>query len=123
MAELKLPVDEATVRGLKVGDFVELTGRIEPGSGSFYTVDHLEEGQTLYVYVQGISSNLDPFVGLSDVRMTGAEAYTRFYAEADRVTAEGRDPIEALPVIYEGLFVAWDDDDGSGYDATFQFTA
>ncbi len=31
MAELKLPVDEATVRGLEVGDFVELTGRMITG--------------------------------------------------------------------------------------------
>jgi hypothetical protein len=101
----------------------ELTGHIGPGSGSFYTIAHLEEGQVLYVYVQGISGNLDPFVGLSDVLLTGEEVYTRFYAEVDRVTAEGRDPIEALPVIYDGLFVAWDDDGGSGYDAAFQFTA
>ncbi|MGD8474026.1 MAG: hypothetical protein PVH59_07865 [Anaerolineae bacterium] len=101
----------------------ELAGHIGPGSGSFYTIAHLEEGQVLYVYVQGISGNLDPFVGLSDVLLTGEEVYTRFYAEVDRVTAEGRDPIEALPVIYDGLFVAWDDDGGSGYDAAFQFTA
>jgi uncharacterized membrane protein len=101
----------------------ELAGRIEPGSGTFYTIAHLEEGQTLYVYVQGASGNLDPFAGLSSVRLTGEEAYTRFYAEVDRVTAEGRDPIEALPAIYDGLFVAWDDDGGAGYDAAFQFTA
>ena len=31
MAELKLPVDEATIRNLKVGDFVELTGRMITG--------------------------------------------------------------------------------------------
>ena len=31
MAELKLPVDEGTIRGLKVGDFVELTGRMITG--------------------------------------------------------------------------------------------
>jgi hypothetical protein len=101
----------------------ELTGRIELGSGTFYTVAHLEEGQTLYVYVQGTSGNLDPFVGLSDVRLTGEDANTRFDAEVDRVAAEGRDPIKALPVIYDGLFVAWDDDGGAGYDAAFQFTA
>jgi hypothetical protein len=100
-----------------------LTGHLEPGAGSFYTIHRLEQGQTLYVYVQGTSGNLDPFVGLSNVRLTGEDAYTRFYAEVDRVTVEGRDPIEALPAIYDGLFVAWDDDSGSGYDAAFQFTA
>jgi fumarate hydratase subunit beta len=31
MAELKLPVDEAAIRDLKVGDFVELTGRMITG--------------------------------------------------------------------------------------------
>jgi len=31
MAELKLPVAEDTIRGLKVGDFVELTGRMITG--------------------------------------------------------------------------------------------
>jgi fumarate hydratase class I len=31
MAELKLPVDEETIRELKVGDFVELTGRMITG--------------------------------------------------------------------------------------------
>ena len=31
MAELKLPVDEQAVRDLKVGDFVELTGRMITG--------------------------------------------------------------------------------------------
>jgi len=31
MAELNLPVDEAAIRGLQVGDFVELTGRMITG--------------------------------------------------------------------------------------------
>ena len=32
MAELKLPVSEDAIRELKVGDFVELTGRMITGS-------------------------------------------------------------------------------------------
>jgi len=31
MAELKLPADEKTIRALKVGDFVELSGRMITG--------------------------------------------------------------------------------------------
>ncbi len=31
MAELKLPVDETTIRGLEVGDFLELSGRMITG--------------------------------------------------------------------------------------------
>ena len=37
MAELKLPVSEERVRSLKVGDFVELTGRIITGRDAAHT--------------------------------------------------------------------------------------
>ena len=37
MAELKLPVSEEQVRNLKVGDFVELTGRIITGRDAAHT--------------------------------------------------------------------------------------
>jgi len=37
MAELKLPVDEESIRNLKVGDFVELTGRMITGRDAAHT--------------------------------------------------------------------------------------
>ena len=37
MAELKLPVSEETVRGLEVGDFVELSGRMITGRDAAHT--------------------------------------------------------------------------------------
>ena len=46
MAELKLPVNEESVRKLKVGDFVELTGRMITGRDSAHTwliKDHRED--------------------------------------------------------------------------------
>jgi hypothetical protein len=120
---LALALGSVPVLAASDGPIQVLTGRIELGTGSFYTIARLEPGQTLYVSVQGTSGNLDPFVGISDVRLTGEDAYTRFYGEVDRVTAEGRDPIEALPAIYDSLFVAWDDDSGPGYASALQFTA
>jgi hypothetical protein len=120
---LTLAIGPVRVLAASDGAVQVLAGRLEVETGSFYTIARLEEGQTLYVYVQATSGNLDPFVGLSETRLTGEDAYTQFYGEVDRVTAEGRDPIGALPVIYDRLFVAWDDDGGEGYDAAFQFTA
>jgi len=46
MAELKLPVSEESIRNLKVGDFVELTGRMITGRDAAHTwliKDHREE--------------------------------------------------------------------------------
>ena len=37
MAELKLPVSEETIRGLEVGDFVELSGRMITGRDAAHT--------------------------------------------------------------------------------------
>ena len=46
MAELKLPVDEGKIRDLKVGNFVELTGRMITGRDAAHTwliKDHRED--------------------------------------------------------------------------------
>ena len=99
----------------------ELVGYAEVGDNVFYTLPGLQSGETLYVYAAGTTGNLDPFVGLSDVPLKGDTLNRDFWTAVDRVTAEGRDPLEALPEIYDQYFVAWDDDSGQGYDATFEF--
>jgi len=102
----------------------ELSGPMygpEGGALRFYTLPALEQGETLYVYMEGVSGNLDPFIGLADRRHTGAALSESFWAHVNQVMAEGRDPLEALPEIYNSSFTIWNDDSGVGYDAAFAF--
>jgi hypothetical protein len=99
----------------------ELSGRIETEGGVFYTLPDLEQGETLYVYAKGVSGNLDTFIGLSDCMLTGADLSESFMDQVNQVVADGRDPLIALPVIYDSFFTIWDDDSGVGYDAAFAF--
>ena len=68
MAELKLPVSEESIRNLKVGDFVELTGRMITGRDTAHTwliKDHREdvapylEGTVIYHCGPVVAENED----------------------------------------------------------------
>lgn len=98
-----------------------LTGYAEPDSGAFYMIPALKKGETLYVYAIGTSGNLDPFLGLSDVRFDGAALRDSFWSRVEEIVASGEDPLEAQPLLYSDFFDAWDDDSGVGYDAALAF--
>jgi hypothetical protein len=98
-----------------------LTGQIAKGTILFYTLPDFKAGDTLYVYASGESGNLDPFIGLSDNFYDSETLAEDFLSEVDLAIAQGRDPLEAISEIADGLFLAWNDDSGSGYDAALEF--
>ena len=99
-----------------------LTGHIDPDDGAvFYIISDLERGQTLYVYAGGTSGNLDPFVALTDQELDRDTERENFEAEVAAAIADGRDPLQVIPRFADDLFVAWDDDSGTGYDAAFEY--
>ncbi len=118
---LSLMVGATLAQAQDAAQIQELTGEVGQDGGLFYLLPDLQQGQTLYVYMQGLSGNLDPFAGLSDTRYQADTLEETFYAKVDQVIAEGRDPLEALPELYDKALVAWDDDSGEGYDAAFEF--
>ena len=98
-----------------------LTGYVESGGGTYYLVTGLKKGETLQVYASGTSGNLDPFVGLSQERLDGAALRDSFWGRLEEIGASGEDQLEAQPLLYSGIFGAWDDDSGAGYDAAFAY--
>ena len=105
-----------------IGDVQVLTGETGPGAGVVFDLLDLEGGQTLYVYAQGTTGNLDPLVLLSDGDADQSALRSTFLAEVEQAVAAGRDPLEVIPEFADRNFLAWDDDSGRGLDATFQFT-
>ena len=47
----------------------KFTDHLQPGESHYYNVPNLKKGDTLYVYVQRISGNLDPIVGVTKDRV------------------------------------------------------
>jgi hypothetical protein len=98
-----------------------ISGQMHPQGGDFFDLPSLKGGDILYVHAKRMSGNLDPFLGLSDTRYEGGALSEAFWGQVELVVEQGEDPLKALPEIYDGLFVAWDDDSGGGYAASLAF--
>jgi hypothetical protein len=106
----------------KEGQVQELFGRIVKGQpNDAYLLAGLKRGQTLYVYMQDTSGNLDPLVGLLESDANIDTLGVEFRTAIEQAIVEEEDPLAVVPQFADQAFLAWDDDGGLGYAAAMEF--
>jgi Neurotransmitter-gated ion-channel ligand binding domain len=95
-----------------------LTGYLYPGEREVYRLANLKKGDTLYVYMQRLSGNLDPLFAIADGNF-------RMQQFDDQLQAKLRDtphsPYNVFRALLDSFYLAWDDDSGPGSDAALKF--
>ena len=110
------------VNAQPTGNIQELTGYLEAGNSKVYTLPNLKPGETVYAYIEGISGNLDPIIGLAKQRSDWETILGgNLRQQIDKAVADKQDPLAMLTKLANDLFLEWDDDSGKGYDAALEF--
>jgi hypothetical protein len=109
-------------QGEYVGEQVQiLEGTITPGSIDSYNITNLTTENTLYVYLNGTSGDLDPFVALTTSNASLVNIVETFERNIQDAIDRGQDYNSAITETANELFIAWDDDSGWGYAAAFSW--
>jgi len=95
-----------------------LTGYLNPGQREVYGLPNLKAGDTLSVYLQRRSGNLDPLFALADARFD-LKAFDVRLAAILQQSPENH--FEAFRNLLDSTYLAWDDDSGRGSDAALKF--
>ncbi len=98
-----------------------IEGHLAQGENHLYLLLHLKQGDNLSIYVESLSGNLDPTIGLSDNIVDPDEMVDSFYEDLYTEIEKGRDPLLVLEELRDEYLLAYDDDSGTGYDASLAF--
>jgi hypothetical protein len=98
-----------------------LEGGIESKGYDVYLLPALDSNDTLYVYMNGTSGDLDPFIALTSSNASLTEIVNVFEERIYEAIENGQDYHIAIAETANELFLAWDDDGGWGYAATFEW--
>ena len=96
----------------------KITGYLYPGEREVYDLPNLKRGDTLYVYMQHLSGNLDPLFAIADSHYNLALFDERLRSLLQK---EPENPFRAFKELLNSFYLAWDDDSGQGSDAALQF--
>ena len=98
-----------------------IDGQILPGQSVWYTLPGMRGGETISVYAEGTSGDLDPFAAITPVQYNTTVMRTQFRAGVNHSIAVGQDPLRVIPEMSDQYFAAWNDDGGEGYAASFSY--
>ena len=103
------------------GHVQEFTGEIVPGELYYYRLPDLQAGETLYVYLDELSGNLDPIAGVlaGDVDFEVLEQQYR--SDLADAIASGVEPLEAVREVQSRYFLSSNDDGGPGLAAALAY--
>lgn len=95
-----------------------LTGYLESGERKDYDLPNLKKGDTLYVYLAGISGNLDSLVAVVAI----GPGLKSFNVRLKGILQKSQENFyKAFRDLLEAYYLAWDDDGGRGSDAALKF--
>jgi hypothetical protein len=100
------------------GQVQVINGYLDPGEREVYHLPNLRGGDTLYIYMQHLSGNLDPLFAVAD-----GQFHMKMFD--DRLEAKLREtphsPFTVFRDLLDTFYLAWDDDSGQGSDAALKF--
>jgi len=85
----------------------ELSGLLGKNTIAVYRLLDLKEGQQLYARMENSFGNLDPFLMLFPGDTNPQDITSKLITEVDQVIAEGGDPLETLPAIFDDVALIW----------------
>ncbi|MGB7933801.1 MAG: hypothetical protein WCH04_16570 [Gammaproteobacteria bacterium] len=114
---LGLAINSMTAPAHAAARVQEVTGHLDVQDALIYELSGLSKGETLYIYAEGTSGNLDPSVGVLQPTVDVGTAREQFRKERDIILADQPESPQEFALLFEKYFLDWDDDSGAGYAA------
>jgi hypothetical protein len=97
----------------------ELSGRIVQKRDIGYEIPGLKRGESLYVYAEGTSGNLDPLIVLLKPGLD-IETVRQSLAAVKQTASHGRDPLSSVREVLDDSSLVWSDDFKGKHEAAFE---
>jgi len=94
---------------------------LQLGESHYYNIPNLKNGDTLYIYMENLSGNLDPIIGITKNRTDFSSFEDYFTIQIPNELETGIDFSQLFPSFADDYFLIWDDYGGKLSDASLEF--